>query len=155
MLKIDHVFGTADSSFALDPSQLTGDINVDSRSAYVTKFVGGRLATLGADGYIKLADGATNEFAEGFIINDAAGYFMENTPALASGVVSVLVGGGVVYTDQIVETNVVAGDKLYAGTGNNVGILTKTNPHATKGAVVAIARSANSATDKTVRVRFL
>jgi len=155
MLKIDHVFGTSDSGFTLDPSELTGDINVDSRSAYVNQFVGGRLATLDADGYIKLADGATDEFVEGFIINDAAGYEFENTPAIASGKLPLLCGGGLVETDQVVEDNIKAGDKLYIGTGANAGLLTKVDPTGNgTGIVFAIARGANSASNKTVKVQF-
>jgi hypothetical protein len=155
MLKISHVFGAADSGFKLDPSELTGDINVDSKSAYVTALVAGRVAAIGADGYIKLCDGlgANGETPEGFIINDAAGYFMENTPALASGVVTVLVGGGVASTDQVVDTDITSGDKLYVGTGANIGLLTTTAP---AGATVfAVARTSNSASDKTVQVRFV
>jgi hypothetical protein len=155
MLKIDHVFGTADSGFVLDKSKLTGDVAVDSRNGYVAGLVGGRVATTDANGNVKLCDGKT-EFAEGFIINDASGYFMENTPALASGIVTVLVGGGVCNTDQVVEENIVSGDKLYVGTSDNVGLLTKVDPTGDgSGTVFAIARSGNSAADKTVKVRFL
>ena len=156
MLKIDYIFGASDNGFPLDKSKLTGDVAVDSKSEYVSSLVAGKVAALDGNGNIKLCDGAS-DFAEGFIINDASGYFMENTPALASGVVPVLVGGGICETDQVVETDIKPGDKLYVGTGDNAGLLTKNDPTGDdkNGQVFAIARSGNSAANQTIKVRFL
>jgi len=149
MLNIKGVFGGSDNGFTLDGSKLTGDVAEDSRSEYVGQFVGGRLASIGSDGFIKLTEG-DKDYAEGFIINDASGYFMENTPALASGIVTVLCGGGVVLTDQVVEEDIAAGDKLYAGKEGNAGLVTKTET----GSAIGVARTGNSASDKTIELRF-
>ena len=150
MLKIKAVYGGTDNGFTLDPSKLTGDIAKDANSDYVKSLVGGKLACIGSDGFIKLAE--SSDVVEGFIVNDASGYFMENTPALASGIVTVLCGGGVVLSDQVVEDDIKSGDKLYAGTGDNKGLLTKSG--AEGAAVIGVARTGNNSSDKTVELRF-
>lgn len=112
----------------LDKTGFTGDVATDAQLASVTSLVAGRLATLGANG-VALADAAEGHVFAGFIINDAAGYFMENKPALASGLVPLSIGIQVVVTDQIVSTETFAiGDKLYIGSGANAGKVTKTPP---------------------------
>jgi len=152
MLKIWHIYGAADSTLELNPAELTGDWKTDVASAYVLKFVAGRVAKVGTDGYIALA--LNTDIVEGPIVNDASGYTMENTPALASGKVTILAGGCLVETDQVVDNNLAPGDVLYpAPTGANAGKLTKTN---TGGSSIscAIVRRGNSASDLTTLVRF-
>lgn len=150
-LTILYVFGAQDTTLEINPAHITGDWSVDRASANITKFQAGRLAVLGTNGYITLADGgATYKGYDGVIINNAAGNDWENLPALASGVIPVICGGCIIETDQVVETNVAIGDPLYIGTGANVGLLTKT-PGTT---IVGYARSANSASDKTIRCRL-
>lgn len=112
----------------LDKTGFIGDVAVDSALASVTALVAGRLATLGSAG-VKLANADAGDTFAGFIINDAAGYFMENKPALASGLVPLSIGAQVVVTDQIVSTETFAiGDKLYIGSATNKGKVTKTAP---------------------------
>lgn len=126
MLKILHK--GIQYSAPLDTTGFTGDTSVDSALASVTKLVSGRLATLGANG-ADLANAAEGDVFAGFIINDAAGYFMENKPALASGLVPLSVGPQVVVTDQIVSSETFAiGDVLYIGSAANAGKVTKTLP---------------------------
>ena len=148
MLKIIYTYGGTDS-LDLNQSNLTGDATVDRNSDYVRGLVAGRLVQLDADGKVELADGS--KFVEGFIINDASGYEFENIPALASGKVPVITGGGVVVTDQVEEDDIVIGDALYVKAG---GLLTKTKPSETS-VVFAYARTSNSASDKSLTVRFV
>lgn len=153
MLNILYIYGTKDSDFEINPSNLAGDLGTVRASTAIQALKGGRLATIGADGYVKLA--VDGDSKAGFIINDAAGYEFENAPAIASGKLTLLVAGGLVETDQVVEDNIKAGDKLYIGTGGNAGLLTKVDPTAGKtGTVFAIARGTNSASNKTVKVQF-
>ena len=150
MLNILYVNGSRDSEFDINPAHLTGDLKTVLASADIQKLKAGRVATVGADGYVTLAKAGDDDAAfAGFIILDAAGQPYENCPAIASGKLPLLVGGGLVETDEVVETNIKAGDKLYIGDN---GQLTKTKGTAT--VAFGLARSANSAADKTVRVQF-
>lgn len=149
MLKIINSYGGTDSTVKLDQTGLTGDVTVDRNSDYVRSLVGGRVVTLDASGSVQLAE--DTDFVEGFIVNDASGYEFENIPALASGIVTILTGGGVVITDQVVESNVVVGDKLYA----KGGMLSKVPTDASTAIVFGYARTANSASDKSLTVRFV
>jgi hypothetical protein len=131
----------------LDTTGFTGNVATDSQLPSVTALVGGRLATLHATG-VALADAAAGDEFAGFIINDASGYYFENVPALASGLVPLSVGPQGVITDQIVASDTFAvGDKLYLGSGANKGLVTKVLPVAgganTK--VIGIAGSTASA----------
>jgi len=164
MLKIHYINGSIDGTIALDPAQLTGDVNIDRSSAYVQQFVGGSVVAIGSDGYIKLAE--DGDAGVGVLVNDVAGYSFENTPALASGKAPAIIGGCVADTDRVKETDIVPGDLLYVGTGSDAGLLTKVKPQeltlveGTPNTVdkyaseaVAVARTANSVADKTVTVQ--
>lgn len=138
----------------LDKSDFTGDVDTDSKLAYVQGLVSGRCATITADG-VALADAAEGHLFIGFIINDAAGYFFENKPAIASGLVPLSMGNQVVVTDQIVTTETFAlGDKLYLGSGANAGLVTKTLPVGAGANVepIGIAGSAASAASPNLTV---
>jgi len=145
MLKILH--SGIQPSFDIDKTGLTGDVEQDLKSAYLNSLVGGRLFGLDANGNVQLADGDPANPAQpiGFLILNATGYFFENKPALASGKVAGTLGNCVVITDQIVTSETFApGDALYAGTGANVGLVTKTAP-AAGAKQIGIAGSAASA----------
>jgi hypothetical protein len=129
----------------LDTTGFIGDASVDSALASVTALVSGRLATIRPAG-VHLADSANNDQFVGFIINDAAGYFFENKPALASGIVPLSVGPQGVTTDQIDTTKTFAvGDKLYIGNGATAGLVTNVVPGSGNTAVIGIATSTASA----------
>lgn len=147
MLKILYIQGTIDGTFPLDPTELTGDAVADRSLAYVTKFKAGSIVKIGADGYIALA--ADKDLGVGILVNDAAGYDFENIPALASGMAPAIIGGCVVETDNVADTDLTAGIPLYVV----AGVLQKTDPGT--GIPVALTRSANSASDKTVRIQVL
>lgn len=143
MLKILHK--GIQANLDLDKTTLTGDLEADAQSAYVQSLVGGKLVGVDANG-VQLADGADLAATTlGFLVNDAAGYFFENKPALASGKVAATLGNCVVITDQIdTALTFAAGEKLYAGTGANVGKVTNVEP-AVGAAVIGIAGSSASA----------
>ena len=149
MLKIKYISGSIDGTLPLDPSKLTGDLSTDRASDYIRGLRAGRLVTIDTNGYVTLAEDGALFYA--VLVNDAFGGEFENVPALASGHVAALIHGCVIETDEVVEDSIVPGDKLYIGTGTNAGMLTKTAP-ATDSKPVAVARTANSTTDKTVEV---
>lgn len=151
MLKILHKGFQA--NLPLDPAALTGDVEADSASAYIQGLKGGRLVTVVKHG-VNLCDGETEEII-GFLVNDAAGYFYENKPALASGLVAVSVGNQLVVTDQIDTTETFgAGDKLYAGKGAKAGLITKTQPAAGVAAYALALSSASAANPELQLVVF-
>lgn len=150
MIDIRHLIGKVDS-VPVDPSALTGDPIVDNASAFLLSIIGGGLASVDENGYVAVADGATDAVI-GVFTNDGVANPLDNSPVVASGLVGVLIGGGLIVTDQVVDTNVNAGDYLYAGTTTNVGKFTKVAPAETS-AIVGIARSKNSAQDKSLLVQ--
>ena len=130
----------------IDTTNFTGDVETDSQLAYVLGLVGGRLVAVDSSGKVQLADGAdANDLrAIGFVINDAAGYFFMNKPAIASLKVPVVFGNAVVITDQIDPAITFApGEKLYCGTTGKLGLIT--NVAAAGAALVGYAGSAASA----------
>jgi hypothetical protein len=112
----------------LDVTTLSGNVQTDSTNAYIVSLVAGKVVMLGTNG-VELCDGNTMT-PIGFLVNNAAGYFFENIPALASGFVSVARGPeNVVQTDQIDTTLTFnQGDLLYAGTGAKAGLVTNVSP---------------------------
>jgi len=129
----------------LDQTGFTGDVDYDAQLPSVTSLVSGRAAAIGPNG-VHLADAANGDTFAGFIINNAAGYFMENKPALASGIVPLSLGNQVAATDQIVPTDVfVAGSKVYLGSGANAGLLTAEVPAAGNTNPIGIAAGPASA----------
>lgn len=144
MLKILHK--NTQMSLDIDDTDFNGDIQHDTALPYIVGLVAGRVVGVNpATGAVALADGAAagTIYPLGFLINDAAGYFYENKPALASGKVGITHGDCVVITDQIDTTETFApGDKVYVGTGGEVGLITKTAP--TGASIFGIALSAAS-----------
>lgn len=132
-------------SLDLDTTNFTGDVDHDSKLTYVQGLKGGRVAALSSTGKVVLADGlaASALFPLGFIVNDASGYFMMNTPALASKEVAVTFSPCVISTDQFDATKVyVPGQKLYADTGANVGLVTNVAPAGAKAIGIAMSAAA-------------
>lgn len=129
---------------AMDMTGFNGDVAHDAALPIVTEKVAGRLGSLNpADGTLQLADGATDQ-PLGFIINDASGYFFENKPAIASGIIPVTFGNCVVITDQIdTDLTFSPGEALYAGTGAKVGLVTNV-PSAPTDKKIGIAGSSAS-----------
>jgi len=130
MIKILHK--GIQASFNLDPTKIAGSTEDAAKDPYIVGLVGGRLASQDANGVVQLSDGAdqtTNVI--GFIVNDAAGYYFENVPAVASGKCTLTVGNCIIVTDQVVSGLTFApGEKLYAGTGGDVGLVTNVEPAA-------------------------
>ena len=140
MLIVDH--SGIQLSLNLDTSSFTGDVETDVELAYIQGLKAGRLVTVDASGYAQLADGAAGE-PVGWLLNDAAGAFFENKPAIASEKVASTFGNAVLTTDQIDTALTFApGDLLWAGTGAKVGLVTNVDPGGSR--AVGIAGSAAS-----------
>lgn len=146
MLKILHkgiqVSGQIDPALLAD----AGLLWADSENPDLQALKGGKLITKDSNGYVKVADGATDgQKVLGFLILDAEGRFFENRPALGSGSVAYTFGNTVVVTDQIdTDETFAPGDELYCGTGAKAGLITKTNP-APAAKLIGIADSVASA----------
>lgn len=147
MLKILYVQGTIDGTIPLDPAELTGDAVADRSLPYVTALTAGKMVKIHTDGYIAVAADGDQDI--GILVNDVAGYDFENIPALASGMAPAIIGGCIVETDAVLDADLTPGLPLYVV----AGVLQKTDPGT--GTPVAYTRSANSASDKTVRIRVL
>ena len=131
---------------AIDPTDLTGDIDTDRHLAYIESLLGGKIVAINDDGFIVPADGdPTNGLAPlGFLVDNAAGNYLENAPALASQKVAIMVGAQVVITDQInTDLTFKAGEKLYCGTDSKIGLVT--NVPASGARQIGIAGSSASA----------
>lgn len=146
MLAFQHKGRTV--NMPLNVSGLTGDAVVDSASTYIQGLVAGRVVALTSTG-IALADSVvvTPMQPLGFLLNDAAGYFYENKPALASGLVSVTRGPeNVVITDQIDTTLTFAvGDLLYVSTGAKAGLITNVKPTGANSNPVVVGQASSTA----------
>jgi len=151
MVEIKYVFGDLDGTLPLDPSHIHDDMLDNFNDSYLQSLVAGKIVSLDANGYVKLAEDGDIDY--GILLNNALGNnAYENPAAIASGLITAVEGGGIFLTDQVVEDDIVPGDKLYIGTGANAGLLTKTDPGS--GNVVAVARTGNSAADKSVVIRL-
>lgn len=153
MLKILH----KGHQISLDQDQtgFTGVVATDTALTVVTKMKAGRVAAIKSDGTATLADGAiaNNLDPIGFIINDAAGYFFENVPAIASGKIAVTFGPCVIITDQILTSETFQpGDKLYCGSSGNVGLITKTQPTNARLLGIALSSASSAAPELTIAV---
>lgn len=140
-------------SLDLDTSAFTGDVDVDSQLAYVKGLVAGKMAAIDSNGKIQLADGAAAAglVPLGFIVQDAAGYFMLNKPAIASKQVAITFSNCVVITDQIdTSLTFTPGEALYCGTGAKAGLIT--NVPATGAVAIGVAGSAASAAAPQLKV---
>jgi len=132
----------------IDQTGMTGDYEADAALAYVVGLKAGRVAGLDSNGKVQLADGSADsasvqQLPVGFIINDAAGYFYENKPALASKIVPVIMGNCVIVTDQIdTDQTFVPNEPLYVGTGAKAGLVT--NVPSTSGYIIGVAGSTAS-----------
>jgi hypothetical protein len=116
-------------SLALNPVTVA-EYNTGDTAAItaITSLKAGRLASLASNGFVALADGATDQNIVGFIIDDAAGEVFGNSPAIASGLLAVTMGNCVVVTDQIANVTFAPGQALYAGTSADVGLVTNVAP---------------------------
>lgn len=147
MLNRLYQFGCVDSDFDVPADKLALELSAFRQDADILALKGGRVVKLGADG-VELAASGDEQFA-GFLVNDVAGNDYENVPAYASGKAPVMLGGGLVETDQVIEDDIASGELLYIGAD---GQLTNTDPGSAT--PFGLARSSNSATDKTLKVQF-
>ncbi|MFA5071246.1 MAG: hypothetical protein WC511_02635 [Candidatus Pacearchaeota archaeon] len=129
----------------LDTTDFNGDLDHDSQLTYVQGLKAGRVAALDANGKVVLADGlaASAKAPIGFIVNDAAGYFMMNKPAIASKISPVTFSPCVISTTEFDATKTyTAGQKLYVDTGANVGLVTNVAPVGAKAIGISLGAAA-------------
>jgi len=118
-------------SLSLDTTNFTGDVEQDSKLAYVQGLESGKMAGIDVNGKIQLADGdpAAAKLPLGFIINDAAGYFFMNKPAVAGKEVAITATPCMISTDKVKAGQVFAiGQKVYCGTGADADLLVAAAP---------------------------
>lgn len=143
-------------SLNLDTSSFTGDVEADAALAYIQELDAGRIAGIDSSGFAQLADGAIANDLEpmGFIINDAAGYFFENKPAIASKKIAITFGNCVIITDQIDPALTFdEGDPLYCGTTGKLGLITNVKP--TNARMIGIAMSPASSAAPNLQIAVL
>lgn len=129
----------------LDTTSWTGDVDHDSNLTYMTDMNAGKLVALDTNGKLQLADGDPTHNLQpiGFNVLDAAGYFMQNKPAVAAKMLGVTGSPCVVITDQIdTALSFLPGQKLYCGTTGKLGLVT--NVPASGAKCIGIAGSAAS-----------
>jgi hypothetical protein len=142
-------------SLDLDTTSFTGDVEHDAALAYIQGLDAGRIAGINASGYAALADGAiaNSIFPIGFIINDAAGYFFENKPAIASKKISVTFGGCVIITDQIdTALTFLPSQYIYAGTSTKVGLITNVQPTNARPIGITLSGASSASPNLTIAV---
>lgn len=152
VFEVLHVFGDF-VSFPLNPEKLVGDLQTIRTSDYISALVPGVCICLDSNGYVadmKTGVEADRKFA--FLTLPAAGYDWENNPAIASGLVTGLVGGGIVKTNNIKEASVAVNAALYV---DKNGQMTTTDPGTGFRGVVAYALSARTTEDEVVLVQVL
>lgn len=146
MLKIMHK--GIQMSGPLDPALVagTGVLWAPNTDAAFRQLIGGRLVAKDANGHIVPADGVShNGKVLGFLVDDAAGAYFENQPALATGTVAFTWGPMVGETDQITDgITIKVGDALYADTGANAGKITNVAPTLGQGEVAVSIGIADS-----------
>lgn len=146
-----QVIAGAIDSLPIDFSKVGLQGNDFVTDTYIQSLKPGIAVCMDAQGYIKPASDTEGCIVLGFLVNDAAGYANQNVNARANGLAAVLCGGGNKFvTDNVIETDIKAGDALYVGTG---GVLSKTKT--TNVGAVAVALNSNSATSKSVVVKTL
>ena len=121
-------------SLDLDTTSFTGDVEHDAALTYVTGLTAGRMAGIASTGKVQLGDGdpANGLHALGFIVNDAKGAFFMNKPAIASKEVAITFSPCMISTDQVPSGfSCTIGQKLYCGTGANVGLVVASAPAGT------------------------
>lgn len=142
-------------SLNLDVSSFTGNIETDAALSYIQGLDAGCLAGYDTDGYAQLADGAVANAIRpiGFIINDAAGNFFENKPALASKKIAVTLGNCVVISNKI-DTAITfdEGDPVYCGTSTKVGLLTNVAPTGARLLGIAMSTASSAAPNLQIAV---
>lgn len=144
MIDIQYIMGTTDS-VAISPVNFTGDNFVDNASDFMKTIFAGGLASTDSEGYVKVADGDTDNVI-GVFSRDGSNNPLDNYATVASERIAVIIGGCKIVTDQVVESNITSGKLLYAGSGVDAGKYTTTV--SATGVAVGIARSKNSVNDK-------
>lgn len=121
------------------------------QDTYIQSLKPGTVVYMKAEGFITPVTDATQaaQVPLGILVNSADGYANQNVNAQSTGLIAVLVGSGNQFvTDNVEQADITVGAKLYA---NAQGQLSKTE----KGSPVAVALSANSASNKAILAQQL
>lgn len=129
-------------------TQLSGNDFV--ADAYIQKLNAGVFVKIGTKKYIEPATATDTPL--GVLVESVSGYSNQNINALATGLATVLIGGGNIFvTDNVADEDITAGAQLFL---NDDGIITKTGTAGTN-PVVGIALSGNSTGNKAIVVQTL
>ena len=142
-------------SLDLDTTDFTGVAETDAALTYIQNLDAGCVAGYDTDGYAQLADGAiANEILPlGFIINDAAGYFFENKPAIASKKIGITFGNCIIVTNKIdTALTFTPGQKLYCGTSTKIGLVTNVAPTNARCIGISMSSASSAAPNLTIAV---
>lgn len=135
--------------------ELGADLNVSTvTKTYLDGLKSGRIATIDANGFIDLCDGAT-QTPVGTIVQGFGGFDGNFANAQGSRAIGVEFDARLFVTDQIDTTATFAiGDKLYAGTGAKIGLFVKVAPSATAEVVgIALSAASSASPELTVLVK--
>lgn len=153
VFEVLHMFGDF-VSYELDPEKLVGDLQTVRNSDYISALVPGVCFGLDTKGFVLNLSGAGDESSRkfAFVTLLASGYDWENNPAIASGKITGLTGGGIVRTNNIKDATVTVGAPLYAGAD---GVMTTSEPGSGFKGVVGYALSARTDVNDLVLVQVL
>lgn len=121
-------------SLPLDTTSFNGDVEHDSKLTYIQNLAAGCVAGIATTGKVQLADGdpSANILPLGFIVNDAAGFFFMNKPAVASKELAITHSPCMISTDKVkAGQSFTPGQKVYCGTGADAGLVVNTAPAGT------------------------
>lgn len=139
-------------SYPVDATKLHLSETDFIQDAYVMSMKPGVALTFSSDGYVKPAGASGDETIIGYLVQDLAGYPNRNKNGIATGMATVLLAGSgnVFITDNVVESDITVGTKLFVGADGRL-----TSNKANLEAPVAVAVSANSASNKALIVQTI
>lgn len=151
VLKLRHAFAYT-TMVALKAAEVAAKLaNLSAPNTYIDALQQGVPVGIDAEGNAVVADGATPGSVLGLCVTGAMDNQMANLGQLANKQITIVRGPTLIETDNLVAAvEYIPGDKLYAGTGANLGKLTKTQPSNGERALAVITQGRAAAGTGTV-----